>query len=145
MALFRAARDALALCRFILKFAELGNYRRGHWRRANDRQDRVPMTVGMSNQYLDKMAVAKITYLTGALRGWMQPVRYSPYPRNMDTGREAFGHEKDGVFAAEGEVHVHVGCPIPPRDHIKIGIVSLQGQERAEIVEQYGCVGDIEW
>ena len=37
-----------------------------------------------------------ITYDASAVRDWLQPVHYSPYPRNLDTQLEQFGHEKDG-------------------------------------------------
>ncbi len=83
-------------------------------------QDRVPTTAGESNVFLDKWAVARVSYHTVALAGWTQPVRYSPYPRNTDGGRERFGCEKDGSVAGECEVHVHVGFPIPAREHAKI-------------------------
>ena len=64
---------------------------------------------------MDKMAAAMVTYDAGALDGWTQPVLCSPYPRHPDTERERFGCEKDGSLAAEGEVHIHAECPIPPR------------------------------
>lgn len=118
-ALFWAVCGAARLNRFIGSLGELDNYRRGRWRREGDAQDRVPATVGESNRLLRKRAVAMVTYSAGALAGWTQPVRYSPYPRNPDAGRERFGAEKGGQLAGEGEVHVHAGCPIPARDHIK--------------------------
>lgn len=145
VALFRAARMTAELHRFILDFGELGNYLRGRWRMPGNEQNRVPTTVGESNRYVDDGAVAKVTYDASAIRGWIQPVRYSPYPRNLVTELEQFGHEKDGAFAEEGEVHLHTGCPIPSRDHIKIGIMSAQGRGRQEIVDRYGGAGVIEW
>ena len=144
-ALFRAARDTDELHRFIQDFGELGNYQSGRWRRAGDGQNRVPTTVGTTNRYVGRTAVAMITYGASAVRDWIQPVRYSPYPRNLDTQLEQFGHEKDGFFADEGEVHLHTGCPIPSRDHIKIAMITDQGRGRQEIVERYGGAGIIEW
>ena len=73
-------------------------------------QDRVPTTVGESNVFLDKWVVARVSYPTVALAGWTQPVRYSPYPRNTDGGRERFGGEKDGSVAGECEARIHAGC-----------------------------------
>ena len=145
VALFRAARMTAELHRFILDFGELGNYLRGRWRMPGNEQSRVPTTVGESNRYVGDRAVAKMTYDASVIRRWIQPVRYSPYPRNLDTELEQFGHEKDGTFAEEGEVHLHTGCPIPLRDHIKIGIMSAQGRGRQEIVDRYGGAGVIEW
>lgn len=84
------------------------------------------MTVGESNPFLDKMA-ATVAYKTVALRGWMQPVRYSPYPRNTNSLLEQFGAEKDGSYAGEGEVHVHACCPIPAPDHIKMPCMTSAG------------------
>ena len=145
VALFRAARDAVELRRLIQDLGELGNYLSGRWRRAGDGQNRVPTTVGTTNRHFGSAAVAMITYDAGAVRGWIQPVRYSPYPRNLDTHLEQFGHEKDGSFADEGEVHLHTGCPIPSRDHIKIAMIATQGRGRQEIVGRYGGAGIIEW
>ena len=119
-ALFRVARDATRLNRSIVSLGELDNYRRWMWREEGYMQDRVPTTAGESNVFLDKWAVARVSYHTVALAGWTQPVRYSPYPRNTDGGRERFGCEKDGSVAGECEVHVHVGFPIPAREHAKI-------------------------
>ena len=144
VALFRAARDTDELRRFIQDFGELGNYLSGRWRRAGDGQNRVPTTVGTTNRYMGRTAVAMITYDASAVRDWIQPVRYSPYPRNLDTQLEQFGHEKDGSFANEGEVHLHTGCPIPSRDHINIAVITDQGRGRQEIVERYGGTGIIE-
>ena len=144
VSLFRAARDATKLHRFIQDFGELGNYKNGQWRKDGDEQDRVSTTVGTSNFHLEKMAVAVITYNTAGLGGWIQPVRYSPYPRDLETGLERFGCEKDGIFAAEGEVHVHTSCPIPPRRYIKITILPSSKHEKKHIVEQYGDVAIVE-
>lgn len=138
--LFRATLGATKLRRFILDFGELDNYRHGRWRRDGDAQDRVSTTVGASNFLLGKMAVAIVTYDAGAIEGWMQAVRYSPYPRHPDTALEWFGCEKDGRFAGEGEVHVHTGCPIPPRRHIKITILPPSKHGRGHVVERYGDV-----
>ena len=109
-ALFRVARDATRLNRFISSLGEPDNYRRGMWREEGDMQDRVPTTVGESNVFLDKWAVAKVSYSTVALAGWTQPVRYSPYPRNTDEWSERFGGEKDGSVACECEARIHAGC-----------------------------------
>ena len=106
VSLFRAARDAARLRRFVRDIDELANYRNGRWRRDGDAQDGASTTVGASNFHLDKMAAAMVTYDAGALDGWTQPVRCSPYPRHPDTERERFGCEKDGSLAAEGEVYV---------------------------------------
>ena len=119
VALCRAVRDAVRLNRFIGSLGELDNYRRGEWRRDGDAQDRVPATVGRSNRFLGEDAVARVSYDAAALAGRMQPVRYSPYRRTPDAGLERFGDEKSGHLAGEGEVHIHTGCPIPARDHIK--------------------------
>ena len=100
-ALFMVARDAARLNRFIASLGEQDNYRRWMWREEGDMQDRVPTTVGEFNVFLDKWAVARVSYPTVALAGWTQPVRYSPYPRNTDGGRERFGGEKDGSVAGE--------------------------------------------
>lgn len=115
VSLFRAARDATRLRRFILDLDELANYRNGRWRREGDAQDRVSTTVGASNFHLDEMAAAMVTYDAGALDGRAQPVRRSPYPRRQDAVQERFGCEKDGSFAAEGEARARAECPIPPR------------------------------
>ena len=108
---------------------------------AGDAQDRVPTTAGASNYLLGKAAVARVSYSTIALSGWMQPVRYSPYPRTPDARRKRFGDEKGGNLAGEGEVHVHVRCPIPAREHINIELLPRCGLERRDVVEQYGGVG----
>lgn len=144
VALFRAVADAIILHRFISDLCELGNYRNGRWRRDGDDQDRVSTTVGASNFHLDKMAVAMVTYDAGALRGRTQAVCYSPYPRNSDAVLERFGCEKDGIFAAEGEVHIHAGCPIPPRRHIKIALLPRSKHGREYVNEQYGDVAIVE-
>lgn len=144
VALFWAARGAASLNRFIGSLDELENYRRGRWRREGDAQDRVPTTVGESNRFLANKAAARVTYSAGALAGWTQPVRYSPYPRNPDARRERFGAEKGGQLAGEGEVHVHAGCPIPARDHIKIVLLPRSSLGRQEAVERYGDVGVVE-
>lgn len=127
VALVRAAWDAPKLNRFILDFVELGNYLRGRWRRIDDGQDRVPTTVGTTNRYLGSAAVAKASYDADVVRDWIQPVRHSPYPRNLATDLEQFGHEKDGHFAAGGEVHLHVRCPIPAREYVKTAILPPPG------------------
>lgn len=144
IALVRAAKSAKKLCRFLLDIRELGNYRDGMWRMVGDKQDRVSTTVGASNFQLDEMAVAMVTYDAGALAGHTQPVRYSPYPRQPDTALEGFGHEKDGRFVGEGEVHVHVGCPIPAPKYINIAILAAHRHRREEIVERYGDVATVE-
>ena len=144
VALHRAADGAPPLHRFIGSLDELDNYRRGRWRQADDPQDRVPSTVGTTNFFLDKKAVARVSYSAAALAGWTQSVRYSPYPRNPDEGRERFGSEKSGHFAGECEVHIHAGCPIPAREHVKIAPLPRCGLGRREVVERYGDVGIVE-
>ena len=127
-ALYRSARGAVCLNRFIGSLDELDNYRRGRWRRDGDEQDRVPATVGRSNRFLGADAVARVSYDVAALAGRAQPVRYSPYPRTPDARLERFGDEKSGHLAGEGEVHIHAECPIPARDHIKITVNTLQAK-----------------
>lgn len=144
-ALFRMARDTTSLRRFVLDLGELDNYRRGRWRRDGDIQDRVSTTVGTSNFLLGEVAVAVASYDTSALRGWAQPVRYSPYPRKLDASRERFGHEKDGYHAGEGEVHIHAGCPIPPRAYIKISVLPRRRHGMQDVVERYGVTAAAEW
>lgn len=144
VSLFKAARDATRLYRFIGDFGELDNYKNGRWRRGGDEQDRVSTTVGTSNLLLENTAVAVITYDTAGLGGRIQPVRYSPYPRHPSTNLEWFGCEKDGIFAAEGEVHVHAECPIPPRRHIKITILPSSKHKKRYIDERYGNVAIVE-
>ena len=144
VALYRAARDAASLHRFIGSLGELDNYRHGRWRREGDSQDRVSTTVGSSNYLLDKSAAAKVSYDADVLGGWAQPVRYSPYPRNQAAKFERFGHEKDGRMAGEGEVHVHVGCPIPAPKHIKITLLPSSRLREQDAIEQYGDVGTFE-
>ena len=144
VALFRAASRATGLCRFIKDLGELDNYLRGRWRRDGDEQDRVPATVGASNHLLDEIAAAMVSYDAAALEGWMQPVRYSPYPRTPDATRERFGDEKGGNLAGEGEVHVHTGCPIPPRECINITLLPPCDQGRQEVVERYGDAGIVD-
>ena len=167
-ALYRAARSAVRLNRFIGSLGELDNYKRGRWRRDGDAQDRVPATVGESNRFLSKEAVAMVSYAASALAGWTQPVRYSPYPRTLDTelerfgdekirsgswpprGRhldtelERFGDEKGGHLAGEGEVHIHAGCPIPALDYIKITLLTHCRLGRQDVVERYGEVGMVD-
>ena len=143
-ALYRAARSAVHLNRFIGSLGELDNYRRKRWRRDGDAQDRVSTTVGRSNHFLSKDAVAKVSYTAAALAGWAQPVRYSPYPRTHDVGLERFGDEKSGHLAGEGEVHIHAGCPIPARDYIKITPLPHCRLGRHDVVEQYGDVGVVD-
>ena len=140
-ALYRSARGAVRLNRFIGSFDELVNYRRGRWRR--DAQDRVPATVGRSNRFLGKDAVAMVSYDAAALAGRAQPVRYSPYPRTPRARLERFGDEKSGHLAGEGEVHIHAECPIPARDHIKIILLTHCGLGWKDAVEQYGDVGRV--
>ena len=144
VALYRTARNTSELRRFIITLGELDNYRHGRWRREGDSQDRVSTTVGMSNHILRKRATARVTYDADALRGWAQPVRYSPYPRNQTAKFERFGHEKDGTMAGEGEVHVHVGCPIPARPYIKIKLLRASRLRKRDAIEQYGDVGTFE-
>lgn len=96
--------------------------------------------MGLSNAFIDN-PVARISYDTRAVAGWMQPVRYSPYPRNLEQDTERFGAEKDGHYAAEGEVHIHVGCPIPDRQYIKIRVLGPHVQRRQGVVERYGQAG----
>ena len=141
VALFRAAADAPILNRFIGSLGELDNYRSGQWRREGDGQDRVSTTVGRSNAFLAQGAAALVSYSAASLAGCTQPVRYSPYPRSLDEGRERFGCEKSGHFAGEGEVHVHVRCPIPARDHIKISLLPRCRLGKRDVVERYGDVG----
>ena len=143
-ALYRAARDAVRLNRLIGSLDELDNYRRGKWRRDGDAQDRVPATVGRSNRFLGEDAVARVSYDAAALAGRMQPVRYSPYPRTPDAGLERFGDEKSGHLAGEGEVHIHAGCPIPARDHIKTAPLPRCGLGWKDVAERYGDVGVVD-
>ena len=144
VALYRAALSARALRRVIGGLGEIDSYLDGRWRRAGDHQNRVPMTVGGFNPFLDKHVVARVTYETVALRGWMQPVRYSPYPRNTNSLLEQFGAEKDGFYAGEGEVHVHVGCPIPAPDHIKITLLDKYRRWRSDVHGRYSRAGLVE-
>ena len=144
MALYRAARNASELHRFVGSLAELDNYRHGRWRREGDSQDRVSTTVGLTNPVLDETAAAMVSYDVDALRGWAQPVRYSPYPRTQVGKYERFGHEKDGVMAGEGEVHVHVGCPIPAPQYIKITLLPTSRLWEQDAIERYGDVGAVE-
>ena len=143
VALYWAANSATHLHRFIADLAELDNYLSGQWRKKGDKQDRVPMTVGASN-LLATEPVARITYDMRAVRVWMHPVRYSPYPRRQDTIHERFGDEKDGRFAGEGEVHVHTRCPIPAPIHIKIRLLPACNRGRQDVIDRYGGVGDVE-
>ena len=143
-ALYRAARSAVRLNRFIGSLGELDNYKRGRWRRDGDAQDRVPATVGRSNRFLAKEAVARVSYAASALAGWTQPVRYSPYPRTLDVELERFGDEKGGHLAGEGEVHIHAGCPIPALDYIKIALLPHCRLGRQDVVERYGEVGMVD-
>ena len=144
VALFRAASRATRLYRFIKDVGELDNYLHGRWRRDGDMQDRVPTTVGRSNYLLGRIAIARVSYRTAALKGWIQPVRYSPYPRTPDTSRERFGDEKSGNLAGEGEVHVHTDCPIPPRKYVNITLRPPWDQRRQEVVERYGDAGIVD-
>ena len=144
IALYRAALSITVLRRDIGSLGEIDNYLGGRWRRACDPQDRVPMTVGESNPFLGKKLAATVAYKTVALRGWMQPVRYSPYPRNTDILLEQFGAEKDGSYAGEGEVHVHAGCPIPAPDHIKITLFDKRRRWRLDVHERYSRAGLVE-
>ena len=144
VALYRAARDAVRLNRLIGSLGELDNYRRGKWRRDGDAQDRVSATVGRSNRFLGEDAVARVSYAAAALAGRMQPVRYPPYPRTSNTGLERFGDEKSGHLAGEGEVHIHAGCPIPVRDHIKTTLLPRCGLGWKDVVERYGDVGVVD-
>lgn len=144
VALYRAALGITVLRRDIGSLGEIDNYLVGRWRRAGDPQDRVPMTVGKSNPFLGRRVAAKVAYKTVALRGWMQPVRYSPYPRNTNSLLEQFGAEKDGSYAGEGEVHVHAGCPIPAPDHIKIALFDKRRRWRLDMHERYSRAGLVE-
>ena len=144
MALFRVAAGAAMLNRFIGSLAELVSYRRGRWRRDGDAQDRVPATVGESNAFLARDAVAMVSYSAGALAGWSQPVRCSPYPRRPNMGRERFGAEKGGHFAGEGEIHVHAGCPIPAREHVEIALLPRCRPGKQDAARRYGDVGVVE-
>ena len=144
VALFRAAAGAAMLNRFIGSLAELDNYRRGRWRRDDDVQDRVSMTVGESNAFLARNVVAMVSYSASALAGWSQPVRYSPYPRHPGAERERFGAEKGGHFASEGEVHVHTGCPIPAREHVKIVLLPRCRLGKQDAARRYRDVGVVE-
>lgn len=58
-------------------------------------------TVGLSNAFIDN-PVARISYDTRAIAGWMQPVRYSPYPRNLDQEIERFGLKRTGTTRQRG-------------------------------------------
>ena len=135
------AADAPILNRFIGSLGELDNYRSGRWRLEGGGRDRVSTTVGRSNAFLDQDAAAVVSYSAPSLAGWMQPVRYSPYPRNLDEGRERFGAEKGGSFAGEGEVHIHVRCPIPARDHIKISLLPRCRPGKQDVAGRRGDVG----
>ena len=144
VALYRAARDAVRLNRLIGSLGELDNYRRGKWRRDGDAQDRVSATAGRSSRFLGEDAVARVSYAAAALAGRMRPVRHSPYPRTSNTGLERFGDEKSGHLAGEGEVHIHAGCPIPVRDHIKTTLLPRCGLGWKDVVERYGDVGVVD-
>ena len=144
VALYRAALSARTLLRAIGGLGEIDSYLAGRWRRKGDPQNRVPMTVGESNSFLNKRVVATVAYSTVALRGWMQPVRYSPYPRNTNSLLEQFGAEKDGFYAGEGEVHVHAGCPIPAPEHIKITLSDKYRRWRSDVHERYSRAGLVE-
>lgn len=144
VALYRAALSARTLRRVIGGLGEIDSYLDGRWRRAGDTQNRVPMTVGESNSFLNKRVAATVTYNTVALRGWMQPVRYSSYPRNTNILLEQFGAEKDGLYAGEGEVHVHADCPIPAPDHIKITLSDKYRRWRSDVHERYSRAGLVE-
>lgn len=144
VALYRAAASAAHLHRFIANLAELDNYLSGRWRRKGDEQDRVPTTVGTTNRYLATEPVARITYDVRAVREWMQPVRYSPYPRKQDALYERFGDEKDGRFAGRGEVHIYTKCPIPAPIYIKIRLLPACNRGRQYVIDRYGGVGDVE-
>ena len=141
VALARAAAGATILNRFIGSLAELDNYRRGRWRREGDEQDRVSMTVGKSNAFLDKDAAALVSYSAASLAGCTQPVRYTPYLRSFDAARARFGSEKSGHLAGKGEVHVHARCPIPARDQVKIALLPRCRLGKQDVVERYGDVG----
>lgn len=144
VALYRAALSTTVVRRDVGSLGEIDNYLAGRWRRAGDPQDRVSMTVGDFNPFLGRKLAAKVAYKTVALRGWMQPVRYSPYPRNTDILLEQFGAEKDGSYAGESEVHVHAGCPIPAPDHIKIALYDKHRRWRLDVHERYGRAGLVE-
>ena len=144
VALYRAARNAPELHRFMRSLGELDNYRRGRWRRECDPQDRVSTTVGLSHYILDGLAVARVSYDADALRDWSQPVRYSPYPRRRPAEPGRFGREKDGTMAGEGEVHVHMQCAVPPPKYVKIALLPGCGLGRQDAIEQYGDVGAVE-
>ena len=101
-----------------------------------------PQRWGTSNFLLEKAAVAVITYDTGGLGGWIQPVRYSPYPRHLDARLERFGCEKDGSCAADGGAHIHTGCPIPSRRYIKITMPP--SKLKRTIAKRYGDVAIVE-
>ena len=144
VALYRAARDAPELHRFIRSPGELDNYRHGRWRREGDPRDRVSTTVGLSHYIMDGLAAARVSYNADALRDWSQPVRYSPYPRSRTAESRRFGHEKDGSMAGEGEVHVHVRCPVPAPKYVKIAPLPGSGLGRQDAIERYGDVGAVE-
>ena len=142
--LYRAAQSARTLYRAIGGLGEIDSYLDGRWRRKGDPQNRVPMTVGESNSFLNKRVVATVAYRTMALHGWMQPVRYSPYPRNTNSLLEQFGFEKDGFYAGEGGVHVHASCPIPAPEHIKITLFDKHRRWRSDVHERYSRAGLVE-
>ena len=140
VALFWAAKEAVLLYRLIGSIDELGNYRRGRWRRAGDGLDRVSLTVGVTNPILSGRE-ALVAYDARLLAGCIQPVRYSPYPRLDEGGREGFGSEKYAAYAGEGEVHLYAGCRTLPRDHVNILLLGDAKRRRAEIVARYGEAG----
>ena len=64
----------------------------------------MPTTVGESNVFLDKWAVARVSYHTVALAGWTQLVRYSPYPRNTDGGASGLESKRTGASQADARL-----------------------------------------
>ena len=139
-ALHKAAENAVHLHRLVGNVDEFDNYQRGRWRRAGDGLDRVSLTVGVTNPILSGRE-ALVAYDARLLAGCIQPVRYSPYPRLDEGGREGFGSEKYAAYAGEGEVHLYAGCRTLPRDHVNILLLGDAKRRRAEIVARYGEAG----
>ena len=144
VALARATGGAARLRRFVCNPCGLDDHLRGRWLEDGNAQNLVRMTVGASSPLFGEAAVAVVSYRAKSLEGWVQPVRYSPYPRTLHVWRERFGDEKGGNLAGEGEVHVHVGCPIPPRRDVGISLLPRCGMGRQEAIERYGGIGTIE-
>ena len=140
VALFWAAKRAVLPHRLIGSIDEFDNYQRGRWRQAGDLLDRASLTVGASNPILGERD-ALVAYDARLLAGCIQPVRYSPYPRLDEGGREGFGSEKYAAYAGEAEVHLYAGCPTLSRDPVNMLLFGDAKRRRAEIVARHGEAG----